>query len=101
MGQQQFVTGWDWLRANRHYNCPGAWSAELNPEELSKGVSYEYEYVPEDDAAVVEEIQEDVADAVEDLPLEDVEEVLVADMAQEEIVAEEVAFVDEAPEVQY
>ncbi|XP_050663898.1 astacin-like metalloprotease toxin 5 [Leptidea sinapis] len=25
MGQREFVTDKDWLRINRHYNCPGAW----------------------------------------------------------------------------
>ncbi|XP_072935462.1 seminal metalloprotease 1-like [Epargyreus clarus] len=25
MGQRVFITDKDWLRANRHYNCPGAW----------------------------------------------------------------------------
>ncbi|GBP27782.1 hypothetical protein EVAR_94184_1 [Eumeta japonica] len=25
MGQQDYVTAHDWLRTNRHYNCPGAW----------------------------------------------------------------------------
>ncbi|XP_038209481.1 seminal metalloprotease 1-like [Zerene cesonia] len=28
MGQQNFVTHWDWVRLSRHYNCPGAWSEE-------------------------------------------------------------------------
>ncbi|CAB3257301.1 unnamed protein product [Arctia plantaginis] len=26
MGQREFVTDLDWLRINRHYNCPGAWN---------------------------------------------------------------------------
>ncbi|KAH9643260.1 hypothetical protein HF086_010536 [Spodoptera exigua] len=25
MGQRVYVTDKDWLRINRHYNCPGAW----------------------------------------------------------------------------
>ncbi|CAK1599449.1 unnamed protein product [Parnassius mnemosyne] len=28
MGQQDYVTQYDWLRARRHYNCPGAWSTD-------------------------------------------------------------------------
>lgn len=67
MGQQQFITGWDWLRANRHYNCPGAWSTVINAEELSKAVPYEHEYVPEEDT---EDIQVIVAKDV--VPQEDV-----------------------------
>ncbi|CAH2068286.1 unnamed protein product, partial [Iphiclides podalirius] len=26
MGQQDYITFYDWLRVRRHYNCPGAWS---------------------------------------------------------------------------
>ncbi|KAG6464027.1 astacin-like metalloprotease toxin 5 [Manduca sexta] len=29
MGQLDYVTEWDWLRANRHYNCPGAWTTPV------------------------------------------------------------------------
>ncbi|XP_013183434.2 zinc metalloproteinase nas-4 [Amyelois transitella] len=25
MGQREYITDSDWLRINRHYNCPGAW----------------------------------------------------------------------------
>ncbi|KOB70143.1 Metalloendopeptidase [Operophtera brumata] len=25
MGQREYITDKDWLRINRHYNCPGAW----------------------------------------------------------------------------
>lgn len=100
MGQQSFVTGWDWLRANRHYNCPGAWSAQINEEELSKPVPFEHEYVADEDN-VDEEIHEYIA---EDMPQEEAlveemlqEEVLVDDMPQEEIVADQVVIVEDAP----
>ncbi|KAM3966660.1 uncharacterized protein ACR2FA_012197 [Aphomia sociella] len=36
MGQIERVTEWDWLRLNRHYNCPGAWSAEVAAENVEK-----------------------------------------------------------------
>uniref|UniRef100_A0A2A4K5D1 Metalloendopeptidase n=1 Tax=Heliothis virescens TaxID=7102 RepID=A0A2A4K5D1_HELVI len=79
MGQQQFVTGWDWLRANRHYNCPGAWSAPINAEELAKG-TYLHEYKAEDDAALEDSPQE----VVEALPQEDIvpDKVSVVEFAQ-------------------
>lgn len=40
MGQMDFITGWDMLRINRLYNCPGAWSEELNVEDLNKPAIY-------------------------------------------------------------
>ncbi|KAM3966638.1 seminal metalloprotease 1-like [Aphomia sociella] len=36
MGQLQRVTKWDWLRLKRHYNCPGAWSAEVTSEDVKE-----------------------------------------------------------------
>nr|XP_049698697.1 seminal metalloprotease 1 isoform X1 [Helicoverpa armigera] len=89
MGQLDHVTGWDWHRVNRHYNCPHAWSSEEFSDE-----SYEHEYKGEENAAL-EDAQEDVA---EDLPQEEV----VEDLPQEEIapdtpqdfVAEKVSVVD-------
>nr|XP_021194241.2 high choriolytic enzyme 2 [Helicoverpa armigera] len=79
MGQQQFVTGWDWLRANRHYNCPGAWSTPINADELSQG-TYEHEYKVEEEVALEDLPQE----AVEELPQEDIvpESVNVVEIAQ-------------------
>ncbi|XP_063372544.1 astacin-like [Cydia amplana] len=32
MGQQDYVTYWDYLRVRRHYDCPGAWSEQLQGE---------------------------------------------------------------------
>ncbi|XP_022823681.1 high choriolytic enzyme 2-like [Spodoptera litura] len=69
MGQQQFVTGWDWLRANRHYNCPGAWNDVINHEDLSKSA---YEFEPK-------------YDEIQDLPLDEVVEEIAP---QEEVVEE-------------
>ncbi|XP_021194225.3 high choriolytic enzyme 2 [Helicoverpa armigera] len=86
MGQLQFVTGWDWLRVNRHYNCPGAWSTPINADELSKG-TYLHEYKVEEDAALEDLPQGDV---VEDLPQE---EVLAADVPQD-FEAEKVSVVE-------
>ncbi|CAH0699281.1 unnamed protein product [Spodoptera exigua] len=89
LGQTQFVTAWDWLRANRHYNCPGAWNDVINPEDLSKG-GYEFEpnYEELEDLPVDDQVAEEIA------PQEEV----VEDMPQEDIVADKVSFVDEAPQ---
>ncbi|KAJ8734561.1 hypothetical protein PYW08_013811 [Mythimna loreyi] len=83
MGQTQFISGWDWLRASRHYNCPGAWSAEINEEELSKPVPFEYENFHEEN----EEIRE-----FEDAPFE---EAVVEDVPQEDNAADTVNFVED------
>ncbi|KAJ8734263.1 hypothetical protein PYW07_014814 [Mythimna separata] len=91
MGQTTRITAWDWLRANRHYNCPGAWSADINEEEMSKPVPYEHELSAQDDT-VDEEIQEPI---FEDAPAE---EVLVEDVPLEDIVADPVNIVDDAPQ---
>ncbi|XP_063633552.1 hatching enzyme 1.2-like [Cydia splendana] len=32
MGQQDYVSYWDYLRVRRHYNCPGAWSEDVQGE---------------------------------------------------------------------
>ncbi|KAJ2946639.1 hypothetical protein O0L34_g12696 [Tuta absoluta] len=33
MGQRLYITDKDWLRLNRHYNCPGAWDDESEETE--------------------------------------------------------------------
>ncbi|XP_052737140.1 astacin-like [Bicyclus anynana] len=37
MGNDHYVTHWDWLRLRRHYNCPGAWN-ERDIQELKEEV---------------------------------------------------------------
>ncbi|XP_063890657.1 seminal metalloprotease 1 [Helicoverpa armigera] len=81
MGQVDYVTAWDWLRVNRHYNCPGAWETPVHADELSQK--------RENDAALEKMKQVYV---VEDLPQE---EVLAADTPQG-VEAEKVSVVEEA-----
>nr|XP_049698708.1 seminal metalloprotease 1-like [Helicoverpa armigera] len=81
MGQVDYVTEWDWLRVNRHYNCPGAWETPVHADELSQK--------RENDAALEKMKQGYV---VEDLPQE---EVLAADTPQD-VKAEKVSVVEEA-----
>ncbi|XP_026316316.1 astacin-like metalloprotease toxin 2 [Hyposmocoma kahamanoa] len=38
MGQSSFITNWDYQRINRLYNCPGAWSTEVNMEDANAPV---------------------------------------------------------------
>ncbi|XP_026728727.1 zinc metalloproteinase nas-4-like [Trichoplusia ni] len=38
MGQIWYVSSHDWLRANRHYNCPGAWSTPVEQEAIPQDV---------------------------------------------------------------
>lgn len=40
MGQLDYITGWDMLRIRRLYNCPGAWSEDVNMEDLNKPAVY-------------------------------------------------------------
>ncbi|CAK1599450.1 unnamed protein product [Parnassius mnemosyne] len=48
MGQEDYVTEYDWLRVNRHYNCPGAWSTD-EPELHSEPVENETVKVVEEE----------------------------------------------------
>ncbi|XP_049886099.1 high choriolytic enzyme 2-like [Pectinophora gossypiella] len=81
MGQLQFVSGWDILRVNRLYNCPGAWNQEVRLEDANKPAYYPYEEVP---AKVSDELAETWVDApVEDQPEvidEEVDAVKVAEV---------------------
>ncbi|CAH2100307.1 unnamed protein product [Euphydryas editha] len=36
MGQRVYITDKDWLRINRHYNCPGAWEETEEDKEEEK-----------------------------------------------------------------
>nr|XP_049698704.1 high choriolytic enzyme 1-like [Helicoverpa armigera] len=85
MGQVDYVTAWDWLRVNRHYNCPWAWETPVYADELSQGRA---------NHAAIEKMTQGLV--VEDLPQEEVQ---VADMHQD-IEAEEVSVVEEAPQYQ-
>ncbi|XP_026764234.2 astacin-like metalloprotease toxin 5 [Galleria mellonella] len=39
MGQTNEVTALDWLRLNRHYNCPGAWGKDVAPQTNLQDIS--------------------------------------------------------------
>jgi hypothetical protein len=49
LGQTDFISGLDLLRLSRHYNCPGAWSAEA----LEKARTTIF--IPREDGTIVEE----------------------------------------------
>ncbi|XP_047525658.1 zinc metalloproteinase nas-4-like [Pieris napi] len=63
MGQMEFVTHYDWVRLSRHYNCPGAWSAEY-VEHMKEEVERTKHLMapPQQDDKVQEEVaQEELA----------------------------------------
>ncbi|KAI8429533.1 hypothetical protein MSG28_000165 [Choristoneura fumiferana] len=37
MGQQQWISAWDWQRVNRHYNCAGAWNRDAPVDDSAPG----------------------------------------------------------------
>ncbi|KPI95445.1 hypothetical protein RR46_08904 [Papilio xuthus] len=51
MGQQVYVTEYDWHRTRRHYNCPGGWSKDMNSEVDEQKVNFveEGQEVPYDE----------------------------------------------------
>ncbi|XP_050663885.1 seminal metalloprotease 1-like [Leptidea sinapis] len=58
MGQQTYVTHYDWLRLRRHYNCPGGWSAEeakLLEAEVEKSIPL---MAPKADDEIIADIPE-------------------------------------------
>ncbi|XP_014369551.2 seminal metalloprotease 1 [Papilio machaon] len=50
MGQQEYITEYDWHRTRRHYNCPGGWSKEINSDADEQKVNFvEGQEVPYDE----------------------------------------------------
>ncbi|CAK1548151.1 unnamed protein product [Leptosia nina] len=55
MGQMNFVTHWDWVRLSRHYNCPGAWTAEYVEKMEEEVEKTKHLYLPAEAAQETEE----------------------------------------------
>jgi hypothetical protein len=67
LGQTEFISGLDLLRLSRHYNCPGAWSAEA----LEKARTTIF--VPREDGTIVEQrVDSPVAEELELVDVKDV-----------------------------
>ncbi|XP_041974053.1 seminal metalloprotease 1-like [Aricia agestis] len=73
MGQIEYVSWYDWLRLNRHYNCPGAWSADF-VTSLREQVDREFGLEDKSEKVVVKDLEDKMEESDKVVVVDNVEQ---------------------------